>query len=79
MKTNARSVVIWKKTYDTVTKDEGKRHEVKTIQWFLPNINSKTLLKALNVFLLILLLIAILTDKMKEVAPIMTFILEQLR
>ncbi|MBW7573950.1 hypothetical protein [Caproiciproducens faecalis] len=78
MKTNARPVVIWKKTYDTVTKDEGKRHEVKTVQCFLPNINVKVFLKALNVFMLILLIIAILTNKIKEAAPIMTFILEQL-
>jgi hypothetical protein len=61
------------------TKDEEKRHEIKTTQYFLPHIDLKAIIKTLKVLLLILLLIAIFTDKIKEVAPIMTFILEQLR
>nr|WP_319488437.1 hypothetical protein [uncultured Caproiciproducens sp.] len=80
MRTNSHTIVICKKIYETVfTKDGEKRHEVKTVQYFIPNIDLKTAIKALNVITLILLLIAILTNKIKEAAPIMTFILEQLR
>lgn len=80
MKMNTYPIVFCKKINDTVfTKEGEKRHEVKTIQYILPKIDFKSVIKALNVLTLILLLIAIITGKIKEAAPIMTFILEQLR
>lgn len=80
MKSNSHPIVIRKKVSDIVyTKDEEKCHEIKTTQYFLPNIDLQVVLKALKILLLILLLIAIFTDKIKEVAPVMTFIMEQLR
>ncbi len=79
MKLNSHPIVIRKKIHDIVyTGDGEKYHEVNTTQYFLPNINFKTIIKALKVLLYVLLLIAILTNKIKEVTPIMTFILEQL-
>ena len=80
MKSNSHPIVICKKIFDIVyTKDEEKRHEIKTTQYFLPSIDPKAVIKTLKILLLILLLIAVFTDKIKEVAPIMTFIMEQLR
>ena len=80
MKSNSHPIVICKKIFDIVfTKDEEKRHEIKTTQYFLPSIDLQVVLKTLKILLLILLLIAILTDKIKEGAPIMTSIMEQLR
>lgn len=75
MKTNSHPIVVCKKIYDTVYTEGGeKHHEVKTTQFFLPNLDFKTMVKALKVLLYILLLIAAFcfTDKIKEVAPIMT-------
>jgi|GEM_PF-2180442 len=82
MKTESHPIVVSKKIYDTVyTEDEEKCHEVKTIQFFLPDINFQSIAQALKVLLMILILIAIFCypDKIKEVAPTMTFVLEQLR
>ena len=82
MKTESHPIVICKKIYDIVyTEDEEKRHEVKTTQYFLPNIDFKSIVQALKVLLIILLLIAAFyfPDKIKEVAPTMTYVLEQLR
>lgn len=81
MKTESHPIVICKKIYDIVyTEDEEKRHEVKTTQYFLPNINVKSITQVLKVLLIILLFIAVFCypDKLKEVAPIMTSVLEQL-
>ncbi|HEX3038206.1 MAG TPA: hypothetical protein VHO94_04335 [Oscillospiraceae bacterium] len=81
MKTNSHSLVVCKKVDDIIyTKDEEKRREVKTTQYFLPNINFNAATKMLKVLLLILLLISILcfNDKIKEAAPIITAFLEQL-
>lgn len=78
MKKDSRPIVICKKIYNIVYTGDGEKcHESKTIQYFLPHINFKSVLKALNILLLILLLIAIFTDKIKEAAPIIA-ILEQL-
>ena len=82
MKTKSHPIVIYKKIYDIVyTGDEEKCHEVKTTQFFLPNIDFKSIIQALKILLFILLLIAAFCfpDKIKEVAPTMTYVLEQLR
>jgi hypothetical protein len=60
------------------TKDEEKISETKTVQYFLPSFSLKSVIKFLEVLLLILLLVAIFVGKKEEVAPIMNFILEQL-
>ena len=81
MKTNSHPMVVFKKVNDIIyTKDEEKHREVKTTQYFLPNINFKAATKTLKVLLFIIIFISILcfTDKLKEAAPIITAILEQL-
>jgi len=82
MKMNSHPIVICKKIYDIAyAKDGEKCHEVKTTQLFLPNIDFKSVIQSLKILLFILLLIAIFCfpDKIKEVTPTMTSILEQLR
>jgi hypothetical protein len=50
MKTNSHPIVVCKKVYDIIyTKDEEKRRETKTTQYFLPNIDFNAAAKALKV------------------------------
>ena len=79
MKSSSHPIVICKKIHNTMfTKDEEKISETKTVQYFLPSFSLKSVIKFLEVLLLILLLVAIFVGKKEEVAPIMNFILEQL-
>lgn len=79
MKLKCHPVVISKKILDTVrTRGEKKRYEVKTTQYFLPDIDIKTVLQFLKLLLCILIIIAVFSGKIKEVTPIVTSLLEQL-
>jgi hypothetical protein len=79
MKPNSHPFVVIKRT-DNIeyTKDEKKHCEVKTIQLFFPSISKKKVCQIVKIVLLIILLLAIVTGKIKETAPIVTYILEQL-
>lgn len=79
MKSATHPIVVCKKIHDTVfTKDEEKIRETKTVQYFLPSFQFKSIIKFLEILLLILIVAAIIAGKKEEVAPIMNFILEQL-
>ena len=79
MKTDPHPFVVIKRTdHIEYTKDEKKHREIKTVQLFFPGINKKTICQMLKIVLFILLLLAVITGKIKETAPIVTYILEQL-
>lgn len=78
MKTGCRSFIICKRSSETVFTDRKKCREVKTTQYYIPEFNWDLLIKSLKILLAVFLLAAVCTGKIKEVAPILSYILEQL-
>lgn len=79
MKPNSHPCVVIRKIYNAkYAKDGEKQSESKTTQLFLPEFDSKTALQIAKIIVMLLLLLAVITGKIKEAAPIVNYILEQL-